>query len=272
MTSRMLPSRDTRIVIPCYNEAARLRVSDFLSHVRRDARVGFIFVNDGSTDSTLSVVRTMAKRSPESIEVLSLPRNVGKAEAVRTGMRHAFASGATYCGYWDADLAAPLSAIDDLRAALHARPHVICVLGSRVRLLGRTIERRAVRHYLGRVFATAVSLLTGLVIYDSQCGAKLFRRCAHAEALFAHRFETRWLFDVELLMRLRVQVGTTEAVEHALAEYPLHQWVDVGGSKLSFFQMLHAPLALAQIFRVYGKGRGRDRPRATVPPRVRRAG
>jgi glycosyltransferase involved in cell wall biosynthesis len=268
----MLPSRDTRIVIPCYNEAARLRVNEFLAHVRRDPRVGLIFVNDGSTDGTLSVLRTLAKRSPESIEVLSLPRNAGKAEAVRMGMRHALASGAPYCGYWDADLATPLSAIDDLRAALHGRPHVVCVLGSRVKLLGRTIERRAVRHYLGRVFATAVSLLTGLAIYDSQCGAKLFRRCSHVDAMFAHPFATRWLFDVELLMRLRVQVGTTEAVEHALAEYPLHEWVDVGGSKLTLIQMLRAPIALAQIFRIYGAGRSRERGRPPVAVGVRRAG
>jgi hypothetical protein len=149
---------------------------------------------------------------------------------------------------------------------------VVCVLGSRVKLLGRTIERRAVRHYLGRVFATAVSLLTGLAIYDSQCGAKLFRRSAHVDAMFAHPFVTRWLFDVELLMRLRVQVGTTEAVAHALAEYPLHEWVDVGGSKLTLLQMLRAPIALAQIFRVYGVGRRGEATRAPAAAGVRRAG
>jgi dolichyl-phosphate beta-glucosyltransferase len=234
----------TVIVVPCYNEARRLPVARYEKFLR-ESDVGFVFVDDGSTDETPERLRGIARAAPERAEVLCLPRNAGKAEAVRAGVLRAFGRRPDYVGYWDADLAAPLSAIVDLGAVLEARGEVELVMGARVVLLGREIERSAFRHYLGRVAATVISLTLGLRVYDTQCGAKLFRCGDEMRAIFEEPFVARWLFDVEILARLVAACG--DGARQAIVEVPLTRWVDVPGSKLGPLDYLHAAVDLLKL-------------------------
>jgi hypothetical protein len=193
-----------------------------------------------------------------------LGANQGKAGAVRAGVLAALTGDPTFVGYWDADLATPLSAVPRFVAALEARPHLVGVIGARVKLLGTMIDRSAVRHYLGRVFATAASLVLRLAVYDTQCGAKLFRSGTLLRAAFGAPFRSRWAFDVELLARLN------QAALHAsprpsgdlVIELALDEWRDVGGSKLAPHAMLRAALDLAF---VRGNAK-RDTERSMPPP------
>ena len=82
-------------------------------------------------------------------------------------------------------------------------------MGSRLKRLGANIERKLSRHYIGRVFATGASLITQLPVYDSQCGAKFFRTDI-VETLFGKKFITKWVFDVEILIRARNHFGKYE--------------------------------------------------------------
>ena len=146
------------IVVPCYNEAARLDVDAFTAFARHDSTCRFVFVDDGSRDATAEVLSRLCETAPDRFRMMAMGKNCGKAEAVRQGVLSAMDRSARFVGYWDADLATPLDAIASLRQVLEERPEVRIVLGSRVRLLGRRIERRAARHYMGRLFATAASL------------------------------------------------------------------------------------------------------------------
>ena len=130
-------------------------------------------------------------------------------------------------------------------AVLEAHPACQLVMGSRVKRLGSSIDRRAVRHYLGRIFSTFASLILDLPVYDSQCGAKVFR-IAQSSPLFGEPFITRWLFDVELLARLRDILGREAALE-AVIELPLGAWREIGGSKLGLAHMVRVPLELMRI-------------------------
>ena len=123
------------------------------------------------------------------------------------------------------------------------------VMGARVALLGRDIRRSPLRHYLGRLFATAASWILGLPVYDTQCGAKLFRADAVREGIFDIPFATRWLLDIEILQRLlrvRRALGPGEAAA-GFHELPLEAWRDVRGSKLSGPQMLRAAIDLLRL-------------------------
>jgi hypothetical protein len=108
------------------------------------------------------------------------------------------------------------------------------VFGSRVRLLGRNVERAWLRRILGRCFAAVVFVILRLPVYDTQCGAKLFRLTPTLREIFAAPFTTRWIFDVEIIARLialRRREGGPEPAE-CIYELPLHIWRHVGGSKV----------------------------------------
>ncbi len=246
----------TWIVIPCYNEASRLRGDEFSRFVSEHADVRFVFVDDGSSDATASLLVEIATSSPSSFAVVTQSSNQGKAEAVRRGMNEAFDGGATYAGYWDADLATPLDEIPRFVDTLDAHPGLEVLFGSRVQLLGRTIERRASRHYLGRVSATAISLTLGLAVYDTQCGAKLFRVSPDCKALFAEPFLANWVFDVEIVARIieaRRGTGRPGPAE-VIREIPLWEWRDVEGSKVKPFDFFRSMNELLRIYRRYLRG------------------
>lgn len=236
----------TWIVIPCYNEAQRLADAS-VEVLAQASDVNVILVDDGSSDHTWAHFEGIKVRLRDRVETLRMERNVGKAEAVRRGMRHAIGLGAELTGYLDADFATP--AAEMLRLITHmGQCDVRVMFGSRWLHMGARIERSAFRHYSGRVFATIASGILGMPVYDTQCGAKLFRVTETFEAAVEERFHSRWAFDVELLGRLREGSGDTQG--YALTDFvevPLDTWIDVAGSKIGFFDMLRATLELFTI-------------------------
>ena len=235
-------------MIPCFNEAERLDPAAITAFADSNP-VDLILVDDGSTDHTLRLLESLAAHP--RIDVLPLTRNAGKGEAVRQGLLRALDGASPYVGYFDADLSTPLAAWVDLAAPLDSTPSFELAIGSRVQLLGRRIERDQRRHYLGRVFATTVSRMLGLRVYDTQCGAKLFRR-ETVQPLLQEPFLTRWLFDVELLARwINTKSELRPALEQQIAEVPLQWWVDRGDSRIRTVDALRVPWDLMRIQRHY---------------------
>lgn len=250
------------IVVPCYNEGARLKSEEFLEFARRNAGIHFLFVNDGSSDNTLAMLEQLRKQCPSQIDILDVQPNGGKAEAVRRGVLAAMGEmdkmgeidkgNAAYVGFWDADLATPLSDIPNFVTLLSENHRLQMIFGSRVRLLGRHVHRRAVRHYLGRVFASAVSIALRLPIYDTQCGAKLFRATPELAQVLHDPFLSRWIFDVEILARyIALHKGDIAYLCDSIYEVPLTRWEDVGGSKVRSGDFIKASLDVLRIYRRY---------------------
>jgi len=240
------------IVIPCFNEAERLDLAAFEQFAAENPEASFLFVDDGSTDDTRRILDGLAARMSDRASVLVLEQNSGKAEAVRRGVNRALEAEPTYVGYWDADLATPLPVIREFSQLLEGNPQLQMIMGARVQLLGRHIERSALRHYAGRIAATAISTVLGLRVYDTQCGAKLFRADA-ARELFGEPFRTRWIFDAEIIARLIASLGAHShpSARDVIYEVPLHAWMDVRGSKIGPSDYLRAAVDLLRIYGHY---------------------
>ena len=237
-----------RIVIPCYNEERRLPALAILAALGGNPEMSLLFVNDGSTDDTGELLDDIRSTAPDRVAVLSLAENGGKAEAVRQGMLQSLAGQWDAIGYWDADLATPLEDVAVFYRLLQEKG-VDLVLGSRVALLGRQIERSHLRHYVGRIFATGASLLLGIPVYDTQCGAKLFRDRPELRRVFGAKFKSNWTFDVELLARLLLAYGEPPLVGcRRWYEHPLDRWLDVAGSKVGLGGYLRSSFDFALLW------------------------
>jgi glycosyltransferase involved in cell wall biosynthesis len=262
------------IVVPCYNESARLDAGAFERFAARTPEVDFLFVNDGSRDATLELLESLQARNPRRFAVLDLKLNGGKAEAVRQGLRMSLESPPDLVGFWDADLATPLDEIPAFAAVLERRPEVDLVVGCRMPLLGRTIERQPLRRLLGRVFANVASCALRIPIYDTQCGAKLFRTTPVLRSVLDEPFCTRWIFDVELLARIKSarRQNALPSLAASSWEQPLDTWRDVAGSKLKKGDFVKAILEMSRIYwRYLRPGADWSAPPAVVPVPRRRA-
>jgi len=212
------------LIIPCYNEEKRLDLNAFEEGAQGEVQI--LFVDDGSKDKTAEKIQKFI-HNKANLHLHVCAKNGGKANAVRIGMLHALQEPklreATWIGFWDADLATPLWEIPNmLQYAELYTEHIDSIWGTRVSRLGSRIVRSAKRHYLGRIFATVIAVLLKVKSYDSQCGAKLFRKEV-VEISFGENFLSNWIFDVEIMLRLKGK---------NIIEYPLRQWEDVPGSKV----------------------------------------
>ena len=242
----------TAIIVPCYNESKRLNAGAFIRYAEKNKWVYFIFVNDGSSDDTFEIINYMCGSNSGQILCLNRKTNVGKAEAVRQGFLKAMDLDFNTIGYWDADLATPLNVIGKLCVLLEEEK-ILAAFGARVKLLGYRIDRKPLRHYLGRLFATCASYVLGLPIYDTQCGAKIFKNNSDLRKVFSTSFTVKWIFDVEILARFGVvlQNKGVGSLENYAIEYPLKEWIHMDGSKVKAVDFFKGATELFKIYRIY---------------------
>ena len=190
---------DLSVVVPCFNEEARLppslaRAVAYLAACGRQHEL--IFVDDGSTDGTAQLLRE-AERRHRGVRSVLLPANRGKGRALAEGV-------AASCGdlvlVSDADFSAPIDELPKLEAAIAAGADI--AIGSRAKKGAREVDQPAHRRLMGKGFNLAVQALLLPGLWDTQCGFKLFRGQV-ARDLFGRLRTDGFAYDVEVLYEAR---------------------------------------------------------------------
>lgn len=216
----------THLVIPCFEESRRLPqlLPDLCATVTNLDGVTVQVVDDGSgqkeAEATRRIIDDLRPAHPSLLPLLELPENLGKGGAVYAGWDTA-AEGTQTLAFVDADgSCSPTETARLIRMATSASPipsappqfiptnanhrqpsQTTALFASRVKLLGRSVDRQLKRHLIGRVYATLVSELLRIPVYDSQCGLKLVPY--HAYQKIRNQLCVQgFAFDVELMTAL----------------------------------------------------------------------
>ncbi|PCH36459.1 glycosyltransferase family 2 protein [Wolfiporia cocos MD-104 SS10] len=241
-------SVDLTVVVPAYNETARLpsmlqAAIDHLSSPKLEGRsYEFIIVDDGSTDGTADFALKFAIGSPASdVRVVKLEENAGKGGAVRHGMLHGRGKRLLMV---DADGASKFEDLELLWKEMDRiapKEEAAVAVGSRAHLVKTeaVVKRSLLRNILMYGLHTILRIVGVGHIRDTQCGFKLFSRAA-AQRIFPYQHLPTWIFDVELLL-------LAKQLRMPVAEVPI-EWHEVSGSKLNVvtdsLQMLRDLLVL----------------------------
>lgn len=243
--TQMLQKNCVGVVIPCYNEEERLSSNEFKDFAHKNLGYHLCFVNDGSTDKTLEVLEELRKGNESNISVYNCEKNGGKAEAVRQGMLHLHKDKQfDYIGFLDADLSTDFRDFDDLVQTLEKSDFKI-VSGSRMSRMGADITKESARKIISMTINLIIRSILRMPFNDTQCGAKIMTRDV-VPMLFEKAFITKWIFDVEIFMRMRKHYGKAKVIQ-LICEQPLKRWIHADGSKLSMKDSVKIVGQLAKI-------------------------
>jgi len=240
----------TGIIIPCYNEEKRLDIHAFLSFINKENKFHLCFVNDGSKDNTIKVLKEIQKENPFRVSIIDIKKNVGKAAAVRSGAKYLHNRGdISFIGFIDADLSTDFKDFDSLLHTLKTNKKLSFVFGSRSKEASEGIKKNGLRSLFSKIIKMLVYFILQLPIEDTQCGAKIFR-AQLVPVLFKNRFFSKWLFDVELFLRMKKHFGKNLVLQK-IYEQPLQRWVHMEDSKLGLKDSLEIPYRLLSIWLNY---------------------
>lgn len=223
LAKRMSDLFDVTLILPAYNEAARIRST--LDHAfayfdRRDIRSEIIVAADGN-DGSREIVAEMS-RERTGLVVFGRRERSGKGRGIREAVVKARGS---IIGFADADNKVPIEEYAKIEEALDNGIHV--VIGSRA-VAGSRIEQSQplYRQLGGRAFGMVMRSITGLNLRDTQCGFKFFP-AAVAQDLFSRQKIDGYMFDAEILY-------IAHRLGYSIQEVPV-RWKDDGDSRLNLF-------------------------------------
>jgi len=210
------------VVVPCFNEESRFRkgLDHYNSYLKKQKYLWeLIFVNDGSKDKTLELMKS-AQKNNKNIRVVTYRQNQGKGYAITRGVK---AAKGNIVLFTDIDHSVPIETVESFYQYFEKGFKV--VIGSR-RIKGANIlvHQHPLREFLGKGFTLLVRLLVDWKIKDVTCGFKAFEKCV-AEKIFNKITIYDWAFDAEIFFLCR-------KYKIKIAQAPVN-WSDQKGTKVS---------------------------------------
>ena len=220
------------MIVPCFNEEKRINL-DYWNKLSEIPNLHWIFVNDGSSDGTKSLLNQI-----KNSLVINLENNSGKAEAIRKGILETFNKNQSEIfqfGYLDADSAFEIEDVKNvIKLSFSKESTYDSYWGSRVALSGRNIARNNLRHILSRILITIFGYRLGNLPYDPQTGFKIFKFSNEQMAIFDKNFLTKWFLDLEILLRFKA----VNKKDMKIWEEPVNSWKDIEGSKIRGLEII----------------------------------
>ena len=235
------------IIVPCYNEEAALPY--FLKEIKKteaelqDAfgcRFELIFINDGSKDNTLSVLRDFSQNDP-SVRYLSFSRNFGKEAAMYAGLKHATGS---YVAIMDADLQHPPSMLSEMYEGLQSGEYD-CVAARRMNRNGEP----PLRSFFARCFYKLINRISDTEIVDGACDFRMMTR-QMVDAILSMGEYNRFSKGIFGWVGFRTKWLPYENVERVAGETKWSFWSLLLYSMQGIVGFSTVPLALASVLGV----------------------
>ena len=159
------------VVVPCFNEEESIPLFyEEMERVRTamGEEFEYIFINDGSSDKTLDVLRELNFLNPYA-HYLSFSRNFGKEAALYAGLQHATGD---YVTVMDVDLQDPPELLVEMRQKLEQQQNLDCVGTRRVTRDGEP----PIRSFFARIFYKLINHISQVEMVDGARDFRLMRR------------------------------------------------------------------------------------------------
>ncbi len=228
------------IIIPYFNEERRFPVSDFVENVKRLKNINLILVDDGSTDNlTSKIFNTIKKQKIENVTIIKKECNLGKAAALQTGFLYGISINSKEIGFLDADFSTSLEELINLFEILEST-NAEAVIGSRQLNPQSFIKGRIHRMILGRIFSKIIRHYFQINLFDTQCGAKVFKVNKVLKNSLKQPIINPWLYDLQLLLPILKFSGTVK-------EVALKEWIHKNDSKFNIYEGFLAVIKIKKL-------------------------
>jgi glycosyltransferase involved in cell wall biosynthesis len=235
------------IIVPCYNEEAALpyflqeiKKTEAEMHAAYGCSFELIFINDGSSDKTLSVLRGFANSDP-SVRYLSFSRNFGKEAAMYAGLKH---SSGSYVALMDADLQHPPSMLSEMYEGLRSGEYD-CVAARRMNRNGEP----PLRSFFARCFYKLINKISDTEIVDGACDFRMMTR-QMVDAILSMGEYNRFSKGIFGWVGFRTKWLPYENVERVAGETKWSFWSLLLYSMQGIVGFSTVPLALASVLGV----------------------